>query len=55
MALHSNQLHPFMSSQLQSGTKTDVLGMVLAVSAVQDHTSRVLLILIDEKIHEDDI
>ena len=50
-AVHSTQYHPFMLSELQSGTQLGLLGLVLAVCEIQDHTSRVLPILIDEKIH----
>ena len=40
-----------MLSELQSRTQSDLHGLVLAVSEIQDHTSCVLPILIDEKIH----
>ena len=50
-AVHRTQWHPCMLPQVQSGTQSDLLWLVLAVCAIQDHTSRVLPILIDEKIH----
>ena len=47
----NTRCHPFMLPELQSGTPSNLLGLVLAVLEIQDHTSRVLPMLIDEKIH----
>ena len=48
--MHNTHSHPFMLLEIHSGTQSDQLGLVLPVSEMQDHTSRVLQKLI-EKIH----
>ena len=40
-----------MLSEFQAKSQSDLLGLVLAVSEIHNHTSCVLPILIDEKIH----
>ena len=50
-AVHSTPWHPFMLSELQSGTQSDLLALVIAVAEIQDQTERVLPVLVDEKIH----